>query len=159
MLPTKTSLPGLDNAYISFDHFEVPRSALLNRFSGVDEHGNYVTNFPSGAKRMLDVLLSRLLTGRICLSEFTTSYAQMLLRRQWNHAGTRELWRGRKPEGPKMNSMPLIENGMTDLVRALHVVQTFIAETREQVGVAIKVVVSNYTPRISKFSGTISTKR
>ena len=71
-------------------------------------------------------------------SQFTTGYAQMLLRRQWEYAGTRELWRGRKPEGPKMNTMPLIEGGMTDLVRGLHVVQTFIAQTREVVGQAIK---------------------
>ena len=37
-----------------------------------------------------------------------------------------------------MNTMPLIEGGMTDLVRAMHVVQTFIAQTREVVGQAIK---------------------
>ena len=31
-LPSKTALWGLDNAYIQFDHFEVPRTDLLSKF-------------------------------------------------------------------------------------------------------------------------------
>lgn len=76
-LPEKTALRGLDNAYIMFDHFEVPRDALLSRFSSVHEDGSYHLNLPPGAKRMLDLLISRLLTGRVCLSEYTVSYAQV----------------------------------------------------------------------------------
>ena len=76
-LPEKTALRGLDNAFIQFDHFEVPRDALLSRYSSVDEAGVYHLNLPAGAKRMLDLLISRLLTGRVCLSEYTISYAQV----------------------------------------------------------------------------------
>lgn len=76
-LPEKTALRGLDNAFIQFDHFEVSREALLSRYSHVDENGTYHLNLPQGAKRMLDLLISRLLTGRVCLSEYTISYAQV----------------------------------------------------------------------------------
>ena len=76
-LAEKTALRGLDNAYISFDHFEVPRAALLGRYSTVTEDGQYVLQLPPGNKRMLDVLISRLLTGRVCLSEYTVGIARV----------------------------------------------------------------------------------
>lgn len=77
-LPEKTALRGLDNAFISFTAFVVPRGALLSRFSCIDENGTYHLNLPDGSKKMLDLLISRLLTGRVCLSEYTISYAQVL---------------------------------------------------------------------------------
>jgi hypothetical protein len=76
-LDEKTALRGLDNAHITFDHFEVPRSSLLSRFSSVDASGSYAIELPPGNKRMLDLLISRLLTGRICLSEYTVGFARV----------------------------------------------------------------------------------
>lgn len=76
-LPEKTALRGLDNAYITFDDFEVPRDALLSRFSSVNKSGEYVLNLPAGNKRMLDLLISRLLTGRVCLSEYTVALGRV----------------------------------------------------------------------------------
>ena len=113
-LPPKMALRGLDNAYIAFDRFEVPRDALLSRFCTVEKGGQYSQSLPDGASRMLDLLISRLLTGRICLSEGTVAYALSLARRSWAHCSERELWRGRKPEGPKMSAMPLISGGFRD---------------------------------------------
>jgi acyl-CoA oxidase len=76
-LPKKTALLGLDNASIQFNNFEVQRTDLLSRFSSVEEDGTYVLNLPHGNKRMLDLLLSRLLTGRVCLSEYTIGIARV----------------------------------------------------------------------------------
>ena len=98
-LPEKIALRGLDNAYIMFDNFEVPRSSMLSRFCSLDSKGTYTLNLPQGVKRMLDLLISRLLTGRIVLSEATVGYARALVRRQWTHCASRHLWKGRKPEG------------------------------------------------------------
>jgi hypothetical protein len=78
-LPSKTSLKGLDNAYIRFDNFLVDRSQLLSRFSSISESGEYSMSLPAGNKRMLDLLISRLLTGRVCLSEYTISVAQVCM--------------------------------------------------------------------------------
>lgn len=76
-LDQKTALRGLDNAHIAFDNFEVSRASLLSRFSSVDALGTYTINLPPGNKRMLDLLISRLLTGRICLSEYTVGFARV----------------------------------------------------------------------------------
>ena len=76
-LPPKTSLKGLDNAFIRFDNFSVDRNQLLSRFSNISESGEYSISLPTGNKRMLDLLISRLLTGRVCLSEYTISLAQV----------------------------------------------------------------------------------
>ena len=55
---------GLDNAFISFDKFSVPHEALLSRFSSIAEDtGAYTLALPKGVNRMLDLLISRLLTG------------------------------------------------------------------------------------------------
>jgi hypothetical protein len=80
-LPKKTALLGLDNASIEFNNFEVQRTDLLSRFSRVEEDGTYVLELPPGNKRMLDLLLSRLLTGRVCLSEYTIGVARVCLLR------------------------------------------------------------------------------
>jgi hypothetical protein len=84
-----------------FDSFSVPRSAMLSRFCSVQLNSSsggsskptaeYTLNLPSGAKRMLDLLISRLLTGRIVLSEATVGYASALVRRSWacvDHLGS-----------------------------------------------------------------------
>ena len=36
----------LDNAWIHFDHVELPRSAKLNRFADIDEDGQYALRVP-----------------------------------------------------------------------------------------------------------------
>ncbi|KIW73831.1 hypothetical protein PV04_01919 [Phialophora macrospora] len=39
----KYGYPGMDNGYMLFDHFKVPHSALLSKYSGVDpERGTYI---------------------------------------------------------------------------------------------------------------------
>jgi len=39
----KYGYPGMDNGYMLFNHYRVPHSALLSRYSGVDpEHGTYI---------------------------------------------------------------------------------------------------------------------
>jgi hypothetical protein len=84
-LPLKTGLRGLDNAYITFESFSIPRADLLSAFSevqrgegqGEGEGVQYVLRLPPGNKRMLDLLLARLLTGRVCLSEYTVAYARV----------------------------------------------------------------------------------
>ena len=52
-LPDKIALKSLDNAYIQFDQFVVPRGALLSRFCSVDAGGGYKLALPAGSKRML----------------------------------------------------------------------------------------------------------
>lgn len=142
---------------VTFANFRVPRSALLDRFcSFAPSEGEataakanneekaapkgmvYATRLPKGVSRMLDLLIFRLLTGRIVLSEATTSMVLGRLRRNWAYCQNRELWKGRKPEGPKMATMPLTSACFRDYGRSLAIVAAFVAETREVVADSIR---------------------
>ena len=162
--PVKTAMRGLDNATIAFNHFKVPRTALLSRFGGLErkEGGGsqmvYVPNLPAGCHRMLDLLISRLLTGRIVLSEATLAHAMSRMRSNWSYATQRELWHGRHPKGRMMSEMPLIKMTFRDYSRTVAVFQAFIEDTREKVAEAIRT--QNFTHELiestcmCKFLGT-----
>jgi acyl-CoA oxidase len=144
-LPKKTVMMGLDNAEITFKDFRIPRTALLNRFCSLEPtEGSdkksfiYKTNLPKGVPRMLDLLIFRLLTGRIQLSEGTVAHAQYRLRTNWAYCQQRELWRGRKPKGKMMSEMPLIKAAYRDYGRTLAIINNFIANTREVVADSIR---------------------
>ena len=137
-VPTKTALASLDNAVISFDAFRVPASSLLSRYAEVDAtSGAYVARLPKGCSRMEDVLISRLLTGRIVLSEYTLSVAVDLMRRSWKYVQGRELWRGKKEHGKKMAEMSNVQRAFADYGRCLAILTAFAASVREAVGCAI----------------------
>jgi acyl-CoA oxidase len=144
-LPNKTVMLGLDNAEITFNKFRIPRSSLLNRFCSLEpKQGGgkgeyeYKTNLPKGIPRMLDLLIFRLLTGRIQLSEGTVAHAQFRLRANWAYCQQRELWRGKKPKGKMMSEMPLIKGAYRDYGRTLAIINAFIANTREVVADSIR---------------------
>eukprot|EP00937_MAST-01D_sp_MAST-1D-sp2_P007203 g7203.t1 len=158
--PRKTALLGLDNAEVRFTGFRVPHGALLARFGGVDARtGAYVPALPAGCGRMLDVLLARLLTGRIVLSEATLAHAVARLRLNWRYAAGRALWQGRRATAvPMMAGMPNVQRNFRDYGRSAAVLQAFVAATREDVADAIRS--DRFTPDtveatcMCKFLGT-----
>jgi acyl-CoA oxidase len=106
--------------------------------SNVAKKYSYRTKLPKGSKRMLDILIFRLLTGRIVLSEATMSFCISRLRRNWQYAQQRELWRGRKEHGPLMSDMVLVKTAFRDYGRTAYIVSTFIAVYREKVADSIR---------------------
>ena len=157
----KTALLGLDNAVIEFSGFRIPHASLLSRFSSLSPAGEYSTAFPSGVKRMLDLLITRLLTGRIVLSEYTVSTVIKVFRRNWSYCCNRQLWRSPKASSKpaqNMSDLPLIQNAFSDYGRCLGIVKFFIAKTRNDVISCIKS--DTFKPAVieatcvSKFVGT-----
>jgi acyl-CoA oxidase len=139
--PEKTCMHGLDNATMTFENFSVPVTGLLNKFCEVvQENGKWIyrTKLPSSAKRMLDILIFRLLTGRIVLSEATMSHSISRLRRSYQYCQQRELWRGRKEKGEMMADKPLIKAFFRDYGRTSYIIAAFIAHHREDVGKSIR---------------------
>jgi acyl-CoA oxidase len=158
-LPKKTVLLGLDNAFVMFDNFEVPHDALLSRFSSVDiDTGVYTLALPKGVTRMLDLLISRLLTGRVVLSEFTTFYSMVIIRRCWDFASNRTLWKGKKPVAQKVSDLPLMQSAFVDYTRSLQMIAHYIAITRGKICTCIRNDKFTYEAVegacISKFVGT-----
>jgi alkylation response protein AidB-like acyl-CoA dehydrogenase len=140
LVAPKTALSSLDNAIISFRDFRVPASALLSRYASLDASAGFAYNaaLPSGCERMEDVLISRLLTGRICLSEYTLGVASDLTRRSWAYVEGRELWRGKKDVGKKMSEMSNVRRAFADYSRALAMLGKYAELTRERVGTALE---------------------
>ncbi|XP_021962932.1 peroxisomal acyl-coenzyme A oxidase 3 isoform X2 [Folsomia candida] len=60
----KLGLNGMDNGYMMFDHYTIPREALLNKSGDVDEDGVYVTPFKDPNKRF-GASLGNLSAGRV----------------------------------------------------------------------------------------------
>lgn len=110
---------------------------------------------------MLDLLITRLLTGRIVLSEYTVSTVIKVFRRNWDYCCNRQLWKSPKAvtkPTQMMSDLPLIQNAFCDYGRCLGIVQHFIAKTRDKVvdcikNDAFKPAVIEATC-VSKFVGT-----
>jgi acyl-CoA oxidase len=94
----KMGLNGVDNGRIRFDHVEVPRDALLDRYGRVDEQGRYDSPIASPARRFF-TMLGTLVGGRIGVgaTSITASKTALAiairygaLRRQFGPAGEPE---------------------------------------------------------------------
>ena len=73
---TKTVANDLDNARVWFDHVQLPRDALLNKFCEIDDNGNY--RVVGDEKMRIEVIGQRLLTGRQCIAEAAILSARVL---------------------------------------------------------------------------------
>jgi acyl-CoA oxidase len=155
----KTAGLGLDNAIIEFNNFTVPHESLLSRFSSINfDSGEHVTHFPGGVKRMLDLLITRLLTGRIVLSEYTVSTAIKIFRHNWEYCTQRRLYAKSPKTGQTMSELPLINAAFVDYVRCLGIVKFFMLQTRAKVAECIRTDKFKFDTIeltcISKFVGT-----
>jgi hypothetical protein len=95
----------------------------------------YTSKLPAGVSRILDLLISRLLTGRIVLSEATLAHVMSRVRHSWKYATARELWRGRHPKGRMMAEMPLVSLTVTHHnIRRLSLSLLYMENVAEIVG-------------------------
>jgi acyl-CoA oxidase len=74
----KMGLNGVDNGRIWFNHVRVPREALLNRYGGVNDQGEYESPIEKANKRFF-TMLGNLVQGRVCISGASISAAKSAL--------------------------------------------------------------------------------
>jgi acyl-CoA oxidase len=61
---------GVDNATLAFNNVRIPRVNMMNRYTDVDESGNFNSKIKSIGGRFFAVT-ERLLSGRLCIASMT----------------------------------------------------------------------------------------
>lgn len=84
----KIGLNGVDNARIKFDQVSIPRINMLNKYSDVNEQGQYVTSISKRRDRFLRVA-DRLLSGRLCIASMMVSTTKLLLTTTFRYGNQR----------------------------------------------------------------------
>ncbi|MEL6186474.1 MAG: acyl-CoA dehydrogenase family protein, partial [Myxococcota bacterium] len=74
----KMGLNGVDNGRLHFDHVEVPRDALLDRYATVAADGSYESPIASPSRRFF-TMLGTLVGGRISVASASVSAAKSVL--------------------------------------------------------------------------------
>ncbi len=62
----KMGLNGIDNGRIWFDHVNVPKDNLLNKYGDINSEGQYVSSIDSANRRFF-TMLGALIAGRVCV--------------------------------------------------------------------------------------------
>lgn len=66
-LGMKMGLNGVDNAMVKYDQVRIPRENMMNKFTDVDENGNFHSDIKNINSRFFFVT-ERLLSGRLCIA-------------------------------------------------------------------------------------------
>ncbi|KAH0952667.1 hypothetical protein HN011_006462 [Eciton burchellii] len=132
----KIALNGLDNGFIMFDKYSVPRKSLLNRVADVTEDGKYVYTIKDENKRF-GASLGSLSSGRVTITMICAQYMSAALTIAIRYSAVR------KQFGPiKDNELPVIEYQSQQLRIFPHLAATY----------AVKIFSKKFSSTMIKFN-------
>lgn len=77
-LGEKIGLNGVDNGFVMFDNYQIPRTYLLNRSANVTEEGQYVSPLKDKSKR-LGATFGALSAGRVSITGICSNYLSLAI--------------------------------------------------------------------------------
>lgn len=98
----KKGLNGIDNGWIKFDNFRIPRESLLNKFGDVKPDGTYSTSIQSDGKRFANSIAS-LSGGRVVITRMSSELSLFALTVATRYAAVRRQF------GPTGNEVLLLD--------------------------------------------------
>jgi len=131
----KTVANDLDNAWIKFDGVRVPKTALLDRFSGVDEKGQFVSK-QKGMTAMTQIG-QRLFTGRVAVAEAALEFGRYLFAKTKAYAESKQCW---APGGmrPPLAMLPQLSNLFSEADEAFAYAEGYVKQCEEQLIKALR---------------------
>jgi acyl-CoA oxidase len=123
---TKTVGNDLDNAWIHFDHVELPKSAMLNRFADIDDDGNYALQVPG--IRPFDMIGQRLFSGRIAVAQAAMTFRKKLYEKTKDYTDDKLCWAPKKAQSdlPVLSSIPQLTELFNEEQERYEKMETFI---------------------------------
>ncbi|CAH1130846.1 unnamed protein product [Ceutorhynchus assimilis] len=85
----KIGLNGIDNGFLLFNNYEIPRENLLNKLGDVTDDGQYITSFKDPNKRH-GAALGSLSLGRVAITGICESYGSKAITIAVRYAGVRK---------------------------------------------------------------------
>jgi len=103
----KTVCNDLDNAWIAFDGVRVPRSALLDRYAGIDSQGAYVQK--QKGLHTMELIGQRLFTGRVAVAQAALMFGRHLFAKTKEYTDKKLCW---APKGirPPLSALPQLSS-------------------------------------------------
>ncbi|XP_048479406.1 peroxisomal acyl-coenzyme A oxidase 3 [Plutella xylostella] len=88
-LGEKIGLNGVDNGFVMFNNYRLPKEAALDKMGGVDDNGDYKTPFRDPNKRF-GAALGILSGGRVHITTISTNYLQKAIVIAIRYSATRK---------------------------------------------------------------------
>jgi len=103
----KTVCNDLDNAWIAFDGLRVPETALLDRYTAIDQEGKYIEK--QKGMRTMEMVGQRLFTGRVAVAQAALSFGRILHSRTRSYTDKKLCW---APKGvrPPLSALPQLSS-------------------------------------------------
>ncbi|RLU21718.1 hypothetical protein DMN91_006094 [Ooceraea biroi] len=118
-LGEKLALNGIDNGFVMFNNYSVPRKCLLNRTADVTEDGQYIHTIKDERKRF-GSSLGALSSGRVTITVMCAQYMSLALTIAIRYCAVR------KQFGPtENNELPVIEYQTQQLRILPHLASTY----------------------------------